>query len=660
MGAPTLLETPSLPQNGLPFQPGETTTQDEDYGPHKYGAELIINGPPPTFEGPFAVDVETDEKDGFVGIGISESKERVYYYTHLEPIRELLETGLLVGHNLKGDLKWLKKWGVNVTEKNLWYDTMIASYVINPTRESHGLKPLAQHLLKWFWPSYKDLTAPITNGKRKRKTTLNLLSVDAVGRYCGMDCLATFMLFGLFSRAMTANQRRVFQAVEMPINRILYQMEDRGVKVNLTLLDQLDKEFAERIVGILTTIRELSKADIEKLLTSYRLEQLKEKWEQSGYKAFQKSKELNPGSWQQKRLLLKFMGLELESTDKKQLIKFRDKNKIINLLLEHSEFAKLYNAFITAFKELPTLPYIHTTFNQVSEDSNDEDNAHGIRTGRFSSKNPNLQQIPARTDNGKLLRRLFIPRDGYTFIVADYSQIELRLAAHFSHDPILLKAFRTGQNIHTATGEALGVDRDKGKLANFLIQYGGSSWALADRLNIPVDEADEFLNKVKDTYRIFELWKERAIDSAKSKLGVNTIIGRWIPCDLLHKDRALEEARSTLHTVNAIRARKGRRALADWELAYKIMEHEERVAISKIIQGSAADIMKLSMLDCYKAEYFPLLTVHDELVFEEFNCEPEIPEYIGQIRQIMENVVKLDVPLDISIGHGPNWGEAKH
>lgn len=649
--------------SGLPSPTKERTTTDEDYGPHKYGAELIVNGPPPTFEAPFAIDVETDERDGFVGIALCGSASSVYYYTHLGPVQELLEQSQIIGHNLKGDLKWLKSWGVNVTEKNLDYDTMIASYVTNPTRESHGLKPVSKVILGFIWPSYTDLTRVVTNGRKRKGKTLDQLPVDVVARYCGMDCLATFKLWQHFSRNMTPNHRRVFQGIEMPINRILYQMENRGVRINLSFLSELDKEFAGRIAAILATIKELTEKDIEKLLMSYRLEQLKEKWEQTGYKAFQKNKVFNPGSWQQKRLLLKFMGLELESTDKKELIKYKDENKLINLLLQHSEFAKLYDGFITTFKELPTLPYIHTTFNQVSEDSNNEDNAHGIRTGRFSSKNPNLQQIPARTDNGKLLRKLFIPRDGHTFVVADYSQIELRLAAHFSHDPILLQAFRTGKNIHTATGEALGVDRDKGKLANFLIQYGGSAWALSERLNMPYDEAEEFIWKVKDTYKVFELWKDRTINAAKARLGVNTIVGRWIPCEKLKLSNALNEAKATLPMVNAIRARKGRKPLDEWQLAEKIIQHEERVAISKIIQGSAADIMKLSMLETVAKGYPALLTVHDELLFEIAGAHND-DEYAwgvqDDIKAIMENVIKLDVPLEISIGHGPNWGEAKH
>lgn len=644
--------------NGTTLKLDERITAG-NWGPHVYGATLHVNEQLPLVKGQVcAVDVETDEKDNFVGLAVCFDARDVYYFTDLSLVSEYLTSAQLVGHNLKGDIKWLMKWGVTLNDQNLFSDTMIASYVVNPTLESHGLKPISKVILNYSWPTYSDLTRLIVNGKKKR-ITLDKLPVDVVARYCGMDCLATWKLYCHFTRSFSTNQRRVFQSIEMPINRLLFRMEVKGVKLNLTLLDELDKNFAEQIKQILNEIRQLTQDDISKLLTSYRIEQLKEKWQQSGYKAFQKSKALNPGSWQQKRLLLNFIGLELDSTDKKQLIKFKDEHKIINLLLQHSEFAKLYNAFVTTFKELPTLPYVHTTFNQVSEDNNDEDDAHGIRTGRLSSKNPNLQQIPARTDNGKLLRKLFIPRDGHSFVVADYSQIELRLAAHFSHDPILLKAFRTGQNIHTATGEALGVNRDKGKLANFLIQYGGSAWALSDRLNMPIEEAEQFIGKVKDTYAVFESWKQKEINLARRRLWVNTIIGRRVPCDLLDPKKALEQASLNLSKVNLDRASKGRRPLSPYQLSEKIIAHEERVAISKIIQGSAADILKLASLECDRRGYFPLLTVHDELVFEILWDGQDIKEDITAIKQIMENIVKLEVPLEVSMGHGPNWGESK-
>lgn len=594
-----------------------------NFGPHIYGAKLHIDEPINNYEikSIYAVDCETDERDNFVGLAVCNNSTDVYYFTKLELAVDLLARSFLVGHNLKGDLKWLRRWGVKISHENLGFDTMVASYVINPVKDSHGLKPLAKDILSMSWPTYAQIV-----GKGRKRQTLDKKPIKLVGNYCGMDCLATWKLYEHFVRVLTPNQRRIFQGIEMPINRILFQMEEEGVKIDLKLLDQLDVTFAAKIAEIISTLHSLTSEEIEKLLVKYRYEQLKEKWEQSGYKAFEKSKKFNPGSWQQKRLLLKFMGLELDTTDKRTLIKFKDKNKLINLLLQHSEFSKLYNTFICGFKELDTLPVIHTTYSQVSEDSNDEDQMHGLSTGRLSSKNPNLQQIPARTENGKFLRKLFIPRDGHTFIVADYSQIELRLAAHFSHDPILCEAFRLGQDVHEATAKALGVDRFYGKTGNFLLAFGGSYWRLMDSLNLGEQQARDFYKLYWDKFRILALWKDRAVNVARLQGGVKTLASRFIPVEGLRSNGFKERSMS------------------------------ERFAISGIVQGSAADILKLAMINCWDKGYKPILTVHDELVFETDkpleNCESEI-------KNIMENIVKLDVPLEVVIGHGLNWGECK-
>lgn len=611
-----------------------------EWGPHKHGAELIVDGPTPSLKGPTTIDVETDEQDGFVGLALCEDGKRVYYYTSLDKVSNSIASLVLDGHNLKGDLHWLKKWGVNVSETNLGFDTMIASYVINPTRDSHGLKPLASSLLQMLWPTYEAMTTR-QDGKRGR-VTLKDVPVERVARYCGMDCLATFRLKEYLWRTMSPENRRVFSQLEMPLNRLLYKMEAKGVQISLSYLDELDKEFAEKIKSILDLTHSLTEPEIQKLLVQWKAEQLKEKWEVTGLKGLAKGGRLNPGSWQQKRLLLKFLGMELETTDKKTLVKYKGKHELIGLLLQHSEFAKLYNAFITAFKELPTLPIIHTTFSQVSESSDDEDDAKGLKTGRLSSKAPNLQQIPARTENGQKLRKLFIPRSQHTFIVADYSQIELRVAAHFSHDPILCGAFKSGKDVHDETAKALGVERFYGKTGNFLLAFGGYHQRLMDALNIDEQKAKEFFDVYWRKFAVLKLWKQRAVDLARARGGVKTLYGRWIPV-------------ANLNSPNR------------W-----IRSKAERFAISGIVQGSAADIMKLAMLECDKNGYTPLLTVHDELVFElpGLNCSTDgagkwrdmadIEDDMSRIESIMEDVVKLDVPLEVVIGHGPSWGNAKH
>ena len=611
------------------------------WGPEHVGAKLIFGKPETPIKAPFAVDCETDEKDGFVGVACAVSRNEVYYLTSVEEVKAVVgPDSQLIGHNLKGDLKWLRMWGANVSEKNMVYDTMLASYVVNPTKESHGLKNLALEILKWTWPTYSQMVkADVPGRKRPIKVTLDKQPVETVGAYCGMDALATFALYEHFQRRMSAEQRRILTALEMPINRILFKMEEKGVNINLSLLSSLEKEFGEKIKELVGEIHRLTEADIKGLLAKYSVQVLKEKWEQSGYKAFEKSGQLNPGSWQQKRLLLKFLGFAVESTDKRTLRELKNKHACIESLLQHSEIAKLYNGFIVAFQELPTLPTVHPTFNQVSEDSADEDSQRGLKTGRLSCQSPNIQQIPTRTDNGQKLRKLFVPRRGSTFVVADYSQIELRIAAHFSHDPILLQAFKSGEDVHEATAKALGVERFYGKTGNFLLAFGGSYKRLMDSLSIDEVKARQFFNLYWEKFKILGLWKRRMVDLARSRGGVKTLYGRWIPIQGLDNPNPFMRGKA------------------------------ERFAISGIVQGSAADVMKMAMIQCSENGYNPLLAVHDEFVFElkdlslgETGPHRDMQDLEDDIRNIkwnMETVVKLDVPLEVVIGHGPSWGEAK-
>lgn len=611
----------------------ESEGVEADFGPHTCGAQLVINPAEPFYyreSSPLAVDVETDERDGFVGAAVCGDDGLVQYFTDIVELESVIRGNPLIGHNLKGDIHWLRKWGVNVDERQMFFDTMIASYVMNPTRLSHGLKPLSAEMLKLSWPSYSDMV-----GKGRKRITLDKQPMESVARYCGMDSLATWKLYCLFQRTMTPNQRRVFNGVEMPVNRILFKIENRGVMIDVKLLDELDRDLSTKIQDIMTCVREMTKPEIKRMIGAHTLEGLKEKWEQTAYKAFQKTEEFNPGSWQQKRFLLKWLGIVVESTDKKHLIQHKD-NKLIALLLQHSEFSKLYNAFISAFKTLPTLPTVHTTYSQVSEDKKDEDDMHGIRTGRLSSKQPNLQQIPSRTDNGKLLRKLFVARgEEATLIVADYSQIELRLAAHFSHDPILVQAFKNGEDVHEATAKELGVDRFFGKTGNFLLAFGGSHYRLMSSLNIDEQKALDFYRLYWKKFRVLKVWKDKVIAVAKQTGGVRTILGRWIPVEDLDSPNM------------------------------RVRGKAERRVVSCIIQGSAADVMKLAIMECDKAGYLPVLTVHDELVFEVSKGGGDSATDVGyhldveQIKEIMEGVVKLDVPLIAEVGTGQNWGDAK-
>lgn len=338
----------------------------------------------------------------------------------------------------------------------------------------------------------------------------------------------------------------------------------------------------------------------------------------------QPPKEFNPRSPAQVLEVLEKRGLRLDSSAKAELMKHKE-DPFVSLLLRHRELSKLQSSFIKPFLALPTLPYVHCTFNQVSYSAS-EDAWEGIKSGRLSCKKPNLQQVPARSENGKLLRKLFVPRPGYTLIVADYSQIELRLMAHYSKDPVMVDAYTTGKDIHEETSKALNVDRFWGKTANFSIGYGCSKWKLASILNTTPEDASVFINNYWKKYRVLRSWRYRTVEQVRQKGGVTTLFGRWIPIENLNSSDFRERGAA------------------------------ERMAVSYLIQGSAADIIKLAMLKLPEngTAYRPILTVHDELVFETTDVS-----MVPEIKRIMETIVKLDVPLEVSIGSGPSWGEAK-
>ncbi len=309
-------------------------------------------------------------------------------------------------------------------------------------------------------------------------------------------------------------------------------------------------------------------------------------------------------------------GISLESTAKAELQKHKD-DPFIALLLKHREMSKLQNAFIKPFLELPTLPSVHTRFGQI------------LSTGRLSSSEPNLQQIPSRTENGKLLRRLFVARPGRVLVIADYSQIELRVMAHYSKDPILMEAYRNGEDIHEKTSKALGVDRFWGKTANFSIGYGCSKWKLASLLGTTPELANEFINAYWKQFRVLRSWRYRVIEDARRKGGITTLAGRWIPVLGLN------------------------------ESDFRLRGAAEREAVSYLVQGSAADVMKLAMLACHENGFTPQLSVHDEMLFEvqdQQNADLIADPDFSAIRDIMEHVVKLDVPLEVKVSVGANWG----
>lgn len=546
---------------------------------NRYNAKLHINKK--VYDAPFyVIDCETDEKDNFVGIGVTSDGINIHYYTTLDV--HFLENNQLVGHNLKADIKWLKMWGVDIAPEQIYGDTMLMSYCQDPTREKHGLKSLAKSIASIEYPDYKSIV-----GKGRNKVTLDKQPIETTANYCGHDVLATYRLYKHFNEKLTSIQKSLYENLELPVMRLLYQMELLGIRVDIKYLTELQTRFQDDIESIKSQI----------------------------------DTKINLNSPVQVKAWLKSKGIIVTSTDKKVLSGLKQ-NKCLEQLSEYRELTKLKSTYVDALLEKNKDEIIHTTFSQL------------IDTGRLSSYGPNIQNIPTRSQRGDLLRNCFIPRKGCIFIDADYSQIEYRLLAHFTKEPSLIKAFKEGKDVHETTANLLGVSRYLGKTLNFASIYGAQPKKIAQTVNssgeehITEEQAEDFLNKYWAKLPMVKYWVEKTKDEARRNGAFKTLSGQYYKLKYIYD------------------ANKFKR----W--------FSERQAVNGTIQGSAAYIIKLAMLQLAKRDIFPLIQVHDELLFE-FPESKYVDEFQMNIKEIMENVVKLDVPLEISIGTGYTWKESK-
>jgi DNA polymerase-1 len=578
------------------------TIGTNNWGVDQHGASLLINDTSSGINsGPLFIDIETDEKDNFVGAGYTQDGTKVYFSSDLGTVGMHIRTYLnqngsgLVGFNLKFDAKLLAKWGIPIQSDNLKDDVQLMSYALNATKESHSLKSLGKEH-GFEWPTYKELV-----GSGRKKVTLDKQPIELVAKYCGMDVLVTYKLYDAFKRKMDALATRIYNQIEMPLMRILFEMELQGVLIDVKKLIETDQYLAERI--------RMCQCSLERLA----------------------GRPINPNSNKQVAEILNAKNYSLPQTekgnfkvDKFTLEKYKE-DEFVKVLLEYNKLEKLYNTYTQGMLERTTLPRIFTTYNQVTTTNA---GSRGISTGRLSSSNPNIQQIPTRTQEGELLRAIFIPREGHVFVDADYSQIEYRLLAHFTKEPVLLKAFMEGKDVHEETGKALGVDRDTGKTLNFAAIYGAQAKKIAQTAKCFADEAQGFLDKYWKVLPRVTSWINRVKYEARQKKGIYTLQKRWIPIPEINTNDLYERY------------------------------HWERTAVNYIVQGSAAEIMKLAMIELRKKGLLPVLTVHDELLFEApFDM---VDLYKHTVKQTMEKVVKIDVPLVVDVGTGSDWKEAKN
>jgi len=401
---------------------------------------------------------------------------------------------------------------------------------------------------------------------------------------------------------MDLNASRSYNLIELPLMRILFEMELQGVLIDTNRLNQLDAEF------------------------NIKLDNLK----QGMFKLI--GKEFNPNSNAQVGEMLIVRGFELPKTPKGQpkVDKFALEpyleDSFVKALSEYNKIEKLWSTYTQGFLKLGSLPKIFTTYNQITFNQQKQTEV-GISTGRLSSSKPNLQQIPTRTEEGEKLRELFIPGNGKVLIDADYSQIEPRLVAHYSKDPFLMNVYKNNLDIYEQLVEGTGRSRDDGKTFMLALLYGAQAKKLARNFKCCEEEAQDILNRINRKIPGVTAWINRVKYAARAKKGVYTLMKRWIPITNINSDNRMERF------------------------------HCERAAVNYTIQGSAAEVLKMAMIELRKKGFLPLLTVHDELLFQ---CDKNNSAYLAQdIKNIMESVVKLDVPLVAEVGIGINWREAK-
>ena len=540
----------------------------------------------------------------------------------LEQLRPILESDRYakVFQNTKFDRLVLHHQGIKLT--GVVFDTMLASYVLHPEM-SHNLSDLCYRYLPGISPqNYKKLG--IAKGK-----TIASLDIETVANYCGMDAYTTYLLVNQLQEELKLIKtlNKLLIEVEQPLEPVLAVMEDTGVRIDTNYLKELSQQLQQNL--------EL----IEKQV-----------YQEAGEK-------FNLGSPKQLGEIL-FEKLDLNrkksrktktgySTDHATLERLQEDHRIINYILEHRSLSKLKSTYVDT---LPTLirddtQRIHTNFNQTV-----------TVTGRLSSSNPNLQNIPIRSEFSRKLRKAFIPEENWLLVSADYSQIELRILAHLSQESILLEAYKNAQDVHTVTAKLLfdketitPEERNIGKTINFGVIYGMGAHRFAREAGVTVAEGKIFINKYRQRYtRVFE-YLEEIKKEAITEGFVTTILGRRRYFSFITE--SLQKLKGT--NLQSLSLNKLNFNYTDAQLL--------RAAANAPIQGSSADIIKIAMikiqeiLNHYRANL--LLQVHDELIFE-VPLE-EWDELQKKIKQIMENAVILTVPLVVDIHSGNNWIETK-
>jgi DNA polymerase-1 len=545
----------------------------------------------------------------------------------LEALRPVLENPAIrkIGQNLKYDIIVLRAAGVRLAGVD--FDTMVASYLLDAGGRSHNLDELAQKYLNHTTIKIDQLI-----GKGRDQKRMDEVPVAQVATYAAEDADIPLRMHPILSgRLAEMELAELNQTVEVPLIDVLADMEFTGVKVNPARLAELSTRYGERLKQLECEIEELA------------------------------GHPLNIGSPKQlAQVLFQELGLPVvkktktgPSTDADVLEQLAESHALPAKIVEYRQYSKLKNTYVDA---LPTMIQeetgrVHASFNQVV-----------AATGRLSSSDPNLQNIPIRTEEGREIRSAFIPgsppRSGerpgegsWKLLSADYSQIELRILAHYSEDPALCQAFEADEDIHTlvasqvfgvSPGEVTSAMRRSAKAVNFGVIYGQSPFGLAKTLGISQDDAAKFIDGYFATYRGVANFMLRTLDECRKQGYVSTILGRR---------RAIQGVRPL-----------DKLSLGTDEPSRRPLNLPERTAVNSVIQGSAADMIKLAMIAIWRRlrdepfEAKMILQIHDELVFEV--APKDIDRLAGMVQHEMGSVLPLRVPLKVDVKSGDNWAES--
>ncbi|WP_448519823.1 DNA polymerase I [Rhodoflexus sp.] len=570
----------------------------------------------------FCFDTETTSESAYeaeiVGLSFSYRKGEAFYV----PLPEEREAAAAVlqefqpvfsdekigkiGQNLKYDLIALANYGIEV--KGELFDTMLAHYLIEPEGR-HGMDIMAENYLNYKTISYNELTM-----RGKKQLSIREIPLADITEYAAEDADITLQLYEKFAPLLKKQElEKLFYEVEMPLVQVLTDMERAGVRIDTEALAAYSKELEVDIRAaeqrVYADAGEQFNIGSPKQLGHILFDKLK---------LIDKPKKTATGQY---------------ATGEEILIQLAAEYPIAQHILEFRQLQKLKSTYVDALPQLlsPKDGLIHTTYNQAV-----------AATGRLSSNNPNLQNIPIRTEKGREIRRAFVPRSpDYVLMSADYSQIELRIMASFSKDASMIEAFRQKRDIHAATAakifkvtiEKVDIEmRRRAKTANFGIIYGISAFGLAQRLNIPRKEATELINAYFAEFPAVKQYMDDVIHTAREREYVETILKRR---------RYLRDINSRNFTQRGF---------------------AERNAINAPIQGSAADLIKIAMIKIHNwlknsgIQSKMILQVHDELVFDVYRPEQEIMR--AKVKELMESAYTLEVPLEVEVGIGENWLEA--